>query len=83
MKLAFAKAEGYKKDKKKNLSPIPEQNLVPQSNGGANGTADPDSDIPQVVKLAFEKTKEYKKNKRARVGDGNAAAGKPSHSGII
>ncbi|XP_026659881.1 uncharacterized protein LOC103705594 isoform X2 [Phoenix dactylifera] len=80
MKLAFAKAEAYKKEKKKS-TPIPEQNPVPKSTCGASGSGDPDSEVPEAVKLAFEKVKEYRKKKGAVGGDGNAAVEKPRDSG--
>lgn len=85
MKLAFARAEAYKKEKKKS-TPISEQNPVPKSTGGANACGDPDSEAPEDVELAFEKAKEYKNQKGAvggQGGDGNAAVEKPRDSGIL
>ncbi|XP_010908205.1 uncharacterized protein [Elaeis guineensis] len=80
LKLAFAKAEAYKKEKKKSTQ-IPEQNPVPKSTGGANASGDPDSEVPEDVKLAFEKAKEYKQKKGAVGGDGNGTVEKPRDSG--
>ncbi|KAJ0978863.1 hypothetical protein J5N97_014337 [Dioscorea zingiberensis] len=63
VKLAFSKAEAYKKTKAS--TPIPKPNPAPGSPAQPKGSTDPDPEVPDSVRLAMEKAKEYKKNKAA------------------
>ncbi|URE34941.1 hypothetical protein MUK42_15709 [Musa troglodytarum] len=64
VKLAFAKAKAYQKDKKS--APIAEPQPPPSSSAGLDGVGDDSpAEVPSAVKLAMERAKEYKKGKGA------------------
>ncbi|CAH9098996.1 unnamed protein product [Cuscuta epithymum] len=76
VKLAFAKAKAYKKDVK--TSPVPKiiQTPVPESAELENQSGrlkeddklSEEVEMPPAVKLAFQRAKEYKKNKEEALG---------------
>ncbi|RWW57058.1 hypothetical protein BHE74_00036178 [Ensete ventricosum] len=64
VKLAFAKAKAYQKDKKS--APIAEPEPPPSPSAGLDGVGgDSPPKVPSAVKLAMERAKEYKKGKAA------------------
>ncbi|CAD5165761.1 uncharacterized protein LOC135645838 [Musa acuminata AAA Group] len=64
VKLAFAKAKAYQKDKKS--APIAEPEPPPSPSAGIEGVGDDSPpEVPSAVKLAMERAKEYKKGKGA------------------
>ncbi|XP_072997436.1 uncharacterized protein [Typha latifolia] len=78
-KLAFAKAETYKKAKRS--APTQDQNPAPDSRNGADGGGEPAPEISASVKLAMERAKEYKKNKGAVGGGEQVSVVSPTSSG--
>ncbi|XP_031093129.1 uncharacterized protein LOC115997671 [Ipomoea triloba] len=89
VKLAFAKAKAYKKEVQTNPIPKIVQNPVPESaetekqGGGSEEEANvsEEQEVPSAAKLAFERAKEYRKNKEV-MGSGTGLQGSEKKPGL-
>nr|GMD38233.1 uncharacterized protein LOC109155969 isoform X2 [Ipomoea batatas] len=89
VKLAFAKAKAYKKEVQTNPIPKIVQNPVPESaetekqGGGSEEEANvsEEQEVPSAAKLAFERAKEYRKNKEV-TGSGTGLQGSEIKPGL-
>nr|GMD29709.1 uncharacterized protein LOC109155969 isoform X2 [Ipomoea batatas]GME16990.1 uncharacterized protein LOC109155969 isoform X2 [Ipomoea batatas] len=89
VKLAFAKAKAYKKEVQTNPIPKIVQNPVPESaetekqDGGSEEEANvsEEQEVPSAAKLAFERAKEYRKNKEV-TGSGTGLQGSEEKPGL-